>query len=84
MSFSSIEFLFVFLPCFFLLYYLLPGQGKMLWLLVGSLVFYGWGCRETPWHLGLMAALTVVRFFPVGHAGPICRIGSALFGSGIG
>lgn len=62
MSFSSIEFLFVFLPCFFLLYYLLPGQGKMLWLLVGSLVFYGWGCRETPWHLGLMAALTVVHY----------------------
>lgn len=62
MSFSSIEFLFVFLPLFFLLYYLLPGRGRLLWLLAGSLVFYGWSCRETPWQLGLMAALTLVHY----------------------
>lgn len=61
MSFSSIAFLFVFLPSFYLVYYLLPGRGKLWWLLAGSLVFYGWSCRETPWHLGLMAALTVVH-----------------------
>jgi alginate O-acetyltransferase complex protein AlgI len=40
MLFSTPFFLFVFLPIFFLLYWLLPGQRWI--LLFGSLVFYGW------------------------------------------
>ncbi|MYN05263.1 MBOAT family protein [Pseudoduganella sp. DS3] len=41
MIFSSVTFLFYFLPCFLALYYLLPWKNAV--LLVGSLVFYAWG-----------------------------------------
>lgn len=41
MVFSSITFLFYFLPAFLLLYYVLPWKNAV--LLVGSLVFYAWG-----------------------------------------
>ncbi|MES2262028.1 MAG: MBOAT family protein [Pseudomonadota bacterium] len=41
MVFSSPVFLFYFLPCFLLLYYVLPWKNTT--LLVGSLLFYAWG-----------------------------------------
>ncbi len=44
MLFSSVVFIFLFLPCFFLLYYLVPGRlWKNLLLLLASLFFYAWG-----------------------------------------
>ena len=43
MVFSSLEFLFLFLPLFLLVYYLLPLRGKNIFLFLGSLVFYGFG-----------------------------------------
>ena len=43
MVFSSIVFLFRFLPLFFILYYLAPERVKNLILFLGSLVFYAWG-----------------------------------------
>lgn len=43
MVFSSIPFLFYFFPLFFILYYLVPKQGKNLWILIASLIFYAWG-----------------------------------------
>lgn len=43
MLFSSITFLFLFLPLVLLLYYLLPKVGKNVILLVASLIFYAWG-----------------------------------------
>jgi len=43
MLFSSIEFLFYFLPVFLIAYYITPMRYKNLVLLVGSLVFYAWG-----------------------------------------
>ena len=43
MIFSSIFFLFVFLPVTLLLYYIVPWQLKNLMLLLCSLVFYAWG-----------------------------------------
>ena len=43
MLFSSIPFLFYFLPCVLLLYALSPGRMKNFTLLVCSLVFYAWG-----------------------------------------
>ena len=43
MLFSSIPFLFYFLPCVLLLYAILPGKIKNVVLLLFSLVFYGWG-----------------------------------------
>ena len=43
MIFSSIFFLFVFLPVTLLLYYIVPWQLKNLMLLLCSLIFYAWG-----------------------------------------
>ena len=43
MVFSSLPFLFFFLPAFLILYYLFPFKAKNYVLLVFSLVFYAWG-----------------------------------------
>ena len=43
MLFSSIPFLYYFLPCVLLLYFLAPGKLKNSVLLLSSLFFYGWG-----------------------------------------
>lgn len=43
MLFSSIVFLFTFLPATLLVYYLVPGRLKNIVLLICSLVFYAWG-----------------------------------------
>lgn len=43
MVFSSLLFLFRFLPIFFILYYVAPGRMKNLILFLGSLIFYAWG-----------------------------------------
>ncbi|MDO4478222.1 MAG: MBOAT family O-acyltransferase [Lachnospiraceae bacterium] len=43
MLFSSISFLYVFLPVVILLYMLVPGRGKNIVLLLASLFFYAWG-----------------------------------------
>src|ERR1700722_19157781 len=51
MVFSSITFLFCFMPVFFAFYYLLPYRNIV--ILVGSLVFYAWGeARYLPLLLG--------------------------------
>lgn len=43
MLFTSIEFLLLFFPLVFSIYYLLPGRIKNGWLLLASLFFYAWG-----------------------------------------
>ena len=43
MLFSSIEFLFRFLPVFMLIYLFIPGKYRNIVLLSGSLLFYGVG-----------------------------------------
>ena len=43
MVFSSIPFLFYYLPCVLALYYLMPVRGKNFILLLASLFFYAWG-----------------------------------------
>lgn len=43
MSFSSLIFLYFFLPLVLLGYYLVPHRGRNLFLLAANLVFYGWG-----------------------------------------
>ena len=43
MLFSSITFLFLFLPIMLAVYYIAPPQWKNLLLLAGSLIFYAWG-----------------------------------------
>ena len=48
MVFSSLPFLFVFLPVFFLLYGVAPRRWKNALLFAGSLAFYAYGAVETP------------------------------------
>ena len=48
MLFSSIPFLFYFLPCVFVLYFLVPMRWKNTVLLLASLFFYAWGAMCLP------------------------------------
>jgi alginate O-acetyltransferase complex protein AlgI len=64
MLFSSIPFLFYFLPAVLILYFLVPRQLKNTVLLIFSLVFYAWG---EPKYVFLMIA-TIVLFYACGLA----------------
>ena len=46
MVFSSLLFLFGFLPLFFLFYFLTPGRSRNWTALLGSIVFYAWGAPQ--------------------------------------
>ena len=54
MVFSSLPFLFVFLPVFFLCYGLAPTRWKNLLLFGGSVAFYAYGALETPLYIALL------------------------------
>ena len=43
MVFSSLVFLFAYLPLTLLGYYLVPRQGRNIFLFIANLIFYGWG-----------------------------------------
>lgn len=60
MVFSSVVFLFRFLPVFFILYYTAPGRMKNFILFLGSLFFYAWG---EPVYVLLMLFSTVADYF---------------------
>ncbi|RKJ43536.1 MBOAT family protein [bacterium 1XD8-76] len=62
MVFSSLEFLFLFVPLFLLVYYLLPLKAKNVFLFLGSLVFYGFGISWNAYYMGLIIASVVVNF----------------------
>lgn len=67
MVFSSLEFIFQFLPLFLLLYYIVPFSKKNLVIFMGSLVFYGWGALDYPEYL-LYFLLTILMNFVLGQA----------------
>ena len=64
MLFSSIPFLYYFLPMVVLVYFLVPGRGRNAVLLVSSLIFYGWGEPK----LLLLMIFTIALFFLCGIA----------------
>ena len=59
MVFSSLVFLFIFLPITLLLYYLVPRGGRNIVLLLVSLIFYAWG---EPVYIVLMLFSTLVDY----------------------
>ena len=59
MIFSSIPFLYYFLPLALLLCYLVPSRARNAFLLLASLVFYAWG---EPKYLPIMAAATALGY----------------------
>lgn len=62
MVFTSALFLFVFLPVFLLLYFLVPHNRKNLVALVASLIFYMWGAPMFFW---LLITLLIANFYMV-------------------
>lgn len=58
MLFSSITFIFLFLPVVLLLYYLLPKHGNLI-LLVFSLIFYAWG---EPYYILIMLTTILINY----------------------
>ncbi|MCP4259341.1 MAG: MBOAT family protein [Planctomycetes bacterium] len=68
MVFSSTEFLFIFLPVVFLLYYSLPRKTHNVLLLIASLIFYAWG---EPVFIGVMVLSILVNYGLALGIGPI-------------
>ena len=60
MVFSSVLFLFRFLPIFMICYFLVPRKMKNLVLFLGSLVFYAWG---EPVYVVLLILSAAVNFW---------------------
>lgn len=59
MGFSSVTFLFIFLPVFLLFYYVLPKRAENYVLVIGSIMFYAWG---EPVFIALLLYLAMVCF----------------------
>ena len=62
MVFSSLQFIFVFLPIFFMIYYLVPNRIKNVVLLMGSLCFYFVGTIHNPEYFILFLVSIIVDF----------------------
>lgn len=62
MVFSSLEFLFLFLPLFLLIYYLLPLRAKNMFLFLGSLIFYGFGVSWNLYDMLPIIASVILNF----------------------
>ncbi len=63
--FSSLEFIFIFLPIFFILYTTAPGRWKNVIIVFGSLAFYSYGSWENPEYIGLFI-LSILLNFSIG------------------
>lgn len=63
MVFSSLQFIFIFMPIFFGCYYLVPNRIKNVILLMGSLCFYFIGTLHHPAHFILFLISILIDFF---------------------
>lgn len=63
MVFSSLEFIFIFAPIFFLIYYISPPRMRNAVLLAGSMCFYLVGAVKNPEYLILLIVSIFVDFF---------------------
>lgn len=59
MTFSGLTFLYLFLPTFLGVYYLVPKRAKNAVLMVASLLFYAWG---EPFYIVLLINLSIANF----------------------
>ena len=66
MVFSSLEFLFVFFPIFFLLYIMVPKRFQNPVIVLGSFAFYAYGAKETPEYI-LLLAFSILLNYSLGH-----------------
>lgn len=63
MQFNSISFLFMFLPIFLAIYYIVPHRIRNAVLLIGSVIFYGIGVQWSPLPMLLLLGITVTTYF---------------------
>ena len=88
MLFSSIPFLYYFLPCVLILYHIVPKKWKNKALLLVSLVFYAWG---EPKYVFLMIGMVVLNYFAgvligrygQGRAGKVVLWGALVISVGV-
>lgn len=89
MLFSSLPFLFKFLTCVILVYFLVPGFLKNTVLLLSSLIFYGWGEQKFLVFMllsiaqGYVFGLLVERFQENKRRAKLCLTISAVFSLGL-
>ena len=69
MLFSSIPFLYYFLPLVITVYYLMPAKGRNAVLLASSLIFYGWGEPKLLFLMVFTIALFYLCGLAIGRAG---------------
>lgn len=62
MSFSSLEFIFLFLPIFLVIYYIFPKNMKNLILVIFSLIFYAIGVKSNPEYFILILLSTLINY----------------------
>ncbi|MGL4608595.1 MAG: MBOAT family O-acyltransferase [Trueperaceae bacterium] len=67
MVFSTNLFLFLFLPLFLLVYYLLPFKARSVWILAASYVFYAW------WRIDFAALFLVTMLWSYGIGAVIAK-----------
>ncbi len=65
MVFSSLEFIFGFLPVFLIIYYILPSKAKNALIFVSSIAFYAFGTLDRPIYI-LMLIFTVLGSYFAG------------------
>ena len=63
MVFSNLNFIFIFLPVFFAIYYVVPYKMKNLTIVAGSLLFYFIGCIDMPEHLVIFISSIAVDYY---------------------
>ncbi|MBQ5916227.1 MAG: MBOAT family protein [Lachnospiraceae bacterium] len=83
MLFSSISFLYYFLPCVLILYLVTPRKLKNFVLLLSSLFFYGWGGVNFLWLMMIMLAAGYIWGLLVGKYREQ-KIGKWLLGAALG
>ena len=62
MVFSSISFIYIFLPLFLSAYFLVPARFKNAVLFVGSVAFYTVGSIENPWHILVFITCIIINW----------------------
>ncbi len=60
MVFSSILFMYIYLPVVLAVYYIIPVKWRTPWLFISNLIFYGWG---EPIYIALMMFSIIVNYF---------------------
>lgn len=63
MGFNTLQFVFIFLPCFLVAYYVTPARLRNVTLCLGGLGFYAMGTWDRPWCLGLFLGLGLGAWF---------------------